>query len=113
MKKQEQEKKAYEDSIENIFEEAGGLEKELQEIDITYATEKQKLVSIEENINKVEQRVNRLKEEKEKIKEEKENAVNKKQDIQEEISTRILIIEEKLIETDMTHHFWLSFSTVF
>ena len=85
MKKQEQEKKAYEDSIENIFEEAGGLEKELQEIDITYATEKQKLVSIEENINKVEQRVNRLKEETEKIKEEKENAVNKKQDIQEEI----------------------------
>ena len=29
---------------------AGSLEKELQEIDITYATEKQKLVSIEENI---------------------------------------------------------------
>ena len=86
IKKQEQEKKDYEDSIENIFEEAGGLEKELQEIDITYATEKQKLVSVEENIRKIEQRVNKLKEEKEKLKEEKKNAVNEKQAIQEEIS---------------------------
>ena len=85
IKKQEQEKKEYEESIEDIFEEAGSLEKELQEIDITYATEKQKLVSVEENISKIEQRVNKLKEEKEHLKEEKENAVNKKQSIQEEI----------------------------
>ena len=85
IKKQEQEKKEYEDSIEDIFEEAGSLEKELQEIDITYATEKQKLVSIEENISKVEQRVNKLKEEKEKLKEEKENAIKNKETIQEEI----------------------------
>ena len=86
IKKQEQEKKEYENSFENIFEEASSWEKELQEIDITYATEKQKLVSVEENISKIEQRVNKLKEEKERLKEEKENAVNKKQAIQEEIS---------------------------
>ena len=86
IKKQEQEKREYEDSIEDIFEEASSWEKELQEIDITYATEKQKLVSVEENISKIEQRVNKLKEEKEKLKEEKENAVNRKQVIQEEIS---------------------------
>ena len=85
-KKQEQEKKEYEDSIEDIFEEASSWEKELQEIDITYATEKQKLVSVEENISKIEQRVTKLKEEKEKLKEEKENALNRKQAIQEEIS---------------------------
>ena len=85
IKKQEQEKKEYEDSIENIFEEAGSLEKELQEIDITYATEKQKLVSIEENISKIEQRVNKLKEEKEHLKEDKENAIKNKEKIQEEI----------------------------
>ena len=84
--KQEQEKKEYEDSIENIYEEAGSLEKELQEIDITYATEKQKLVSIEENIEKIEKRVNKLKEEKEHLKEEKEKSVKNKEIIQEEIS---------------------------
>ena len=84
--KQEQEKKEYEDSIENIYEEAGSLEKELQEIDITYATEKQKLVSIEENIDKIEKRVNKLKEEKEHLKEEKEKSVKNKEIIQEEIS---------------------------
>ncbi len=35
-------KEEYQNSIENIFEEVTLLEKELQEIDITYATEKQK-----------------------------------------------------------------------
>ncbi len=53
----------YKRSMEDTFEGATSLEKELQEIDITYATEKQKLVSIEENIAKIEQRVNKLKEE--------------------------------------------------
>ena len=86
IKKQEQEKEEYKKSIEDIFEEASSLEKELQEIDITYATEKQKLVSVEENISKVEQRVNKLKEEKEKIREEKEKAIENKEKIQEEIS---------------------------
>ena len=86
IKKQEQEKKEYEDSIEDIFEEASSWEKELQEIDITYATEKQKLVSVEENISKIEKRVNKLKEEKEHLKEEKEKAVKNKQAIQEEIN---------------------------
>ena len=85
IKKQEQEKKEYEDSIEDIFEEASGWEKELQEIDITYATEKQKLVSVEENISKIEKRVNKLKDEKKHLKEEKEKAVKNKQAIQEEI----------------------------
>ena len=86
IKKQEQEKEEYKKSIEVIFEEASSLEKELQEIDITYATEKQKLVSVEKNISKVEQRVNKLKEEKEKIREEKEKAIENKEKIQEEIS---------------------------
>jgi len=34
-------------------------------------------------------------------------------DIQEEVSTYIFIIEEKLIECDMTHNFGFGFSTVF
>ena len=83
--KQEEEKKEFEKSIEDILEGASSLEKELQEIDITYATEKQKLVSIEENISKIEQRVNKLKEEKEHKKQEKENSLENKEKIKEEI----------------------------
>ena len=44
------EKEEYENSIEGILELSTNLEKELQEIDITYATEKQKILLIEENI---------------------------------------------------------------
>ena len=83
--KQEEEKKEFEKSIEDVLEEASSLEKELQEIDITYATEKQKLVSIEENISKIEQRVNKLKEEKEHLKQEKEKSLENKEKIKEEI----------------------------
>ena len=83
--KQEEEKKEFEKSIEDVLEGASSLEKELQEIDITYATEKQKLVSIEENISKIEQRVNKLKEEKEHLKQEKESSLENKEKIKEEI----------------------------
>ena len=85
IEKLEEEKEEYEKSIEDTFEGATSLEKELQEIDITYATEKQKLVSVEENISKIEQRLNKLKEEQSNLEKEKEQAVQNKQRIQEEI----------------------------
>ena len=85
IKKQEQEKQEYVNSIENIFEEINSLEKEHQEIDINYATKKQKLFSIEENIEKQENRVKKLKEEKENLKQEKEKSIENKEKIQEEI----------------------------
>lgn len=81
----EKEKQEYEKSMEDTFEGATSLEKELQEIDITYATEKQKLVSIEENIAKIEQRVNKLKEEQANIEKEKEQTILRKQETQKEI----------------------------
>lgn len=83
----EKEKQDYEQSMEDTFEGATSLEKELQEIDITYATEKQKLVSIEENIAKIEQRLNRLKEEQANLKKEKEQTILNKQKIQEEMKS--------------------------
>ena len=58
------EKEEYEESIEGILELSANLEKDLQEIDITYATEKQKILLIEENIQKIEKRIKTLKEEK-------------------------------------------------
>ena len=83
--KLEEEKQKYEESIEDILEGATSLEKELQEIDITYATEKQKLVSIEENIAKIEQRLNKLKEEQNNLEQEKEISIKNKEKTEEEI----------------------------
>ena len=79
------EKEQYEESIEDIIENATSLEKELQEIDITYATEKQKLISVEENISKIELRLNKLKEESNSLETEKENSIKKKEEIQKDI----------------------------
>ena len=86
IEKCENEKQEYENSIEDIYEEANSFEKELQEIDITYATEKQKLISIEENIEKQEKTLNKLKAEKENLQKEKEETVKNKDDLEKEIS---------------------------
>ena len=86
IKKCEEEKQEYENSIEDVFEEAGSFEKELQEIEITYATEKQKVLLIEENILKQEKSVNKLKEENQHIKEEKEKSIKRQEDLREEIN---------------------------
>ena len=86
IEKCENEKQEYENSIEDIYEEANSFEKELQEIDITYATEKQKLISIEENIEKQEKTLNKLKMEKENLQKEKEETVKNKDDLEKEIS---------------------------
>lgn len=91
----EKEKQDYEQSVEDILEGATSLEKELQEIDITYATEKQKLVSIEENIAKIEERLNKLKEEQANLEKEKEQTILNKQKIQEEMK-RLTEETEKL-----------------
>ena len=86
IEKCENEKQEYENSIEDIYEEANSFGKELQEIDITYATEKQKLISIEENIEKQEKTLNKLKAEKENLQKEKEETVKNKEDLEKEIS---------------------------
>ena len=59
----EKEKQEYENSSEDILEETENLSKQLQEIEITYATEKQKLESIKENINNIQDRITKQKEE--------------------------------------------------
>ena len=84
--KLEKEKEEYENSIEGILELSANLEKELQDISIKYATEKQKVISINENIEKLEKRLNRLKEEQKKLEEQKEEAISAKGNIQVEIN---------------------------
>ena len=84
IQKLEEEKEEYEQSIEGILELSANLEKELQEIDITYATEKQKMISIDENIQKLQNRLNKLKEEQKNLENLKQEAIEQKEKIQEE-----------------------------
>ena len=86
IEKLQNDKQNYEESIEGILELSTNLEKELQEIDITYATEKQKVISIDENIEKLQRRLNRLKEEQSNLEKQKEEAVSTKGNIQVEIN---------------------------
>ena len=84
IQKLEEEKEEYEQSIEGILELSANLEKELQEIDITYATEKQKMISIDENIQNLQYRLNKLKEEQKNLETLKQESIEQKEKIQEE-----------------------------
>ena len=86
IEKLQNDKQNYEESIEGILELSSNLEKELQEIDITYATEKQKVISIDENVEKLQKRLNRLKEEQANIEKQKEEAASTKGNLQVEIN---------------------------
>ena len=77
----EKEKQEYLDSNENVIEEITALETSLQDIDITYATDKQKLLAVEENISKIQKRLEKLKEEITDLDNQKqENIKNKEQE---------------------------------
>ena len=77
--KLEEDKEKYVNSSENIIEEVQSLEKQLQEIDITYATEKQRIISIDENIEQIQNRIDKLKEEVEKTEKSKNETLASKQ----------------------------------
>ncbi|MCI8833203.1 MAG: chromosome segregation protein SMC [Clostridia bacterium] len=85
VKKLEKEKEDYKNSVQEILEKANILEEQLKDIDIQYATDKQKLVSVEENIEKAEKHLQKLKEESSEIKEQKEEIEQKKKETQKEI----------------------------
>ena len=56
-------KDEYTDSASDVIEEVTRLEKELQDIEVTYAAENQKMINIEEDIAKLEARREKLKKE--------------------------------------------------
>ncbi len=72
IEQKKQEKEEYANSIGDLIEETAKLEKDLQETDIIYATEKQKMVAIEENIARLEARRDKLKQEEKDIEVQKE-----------------------------------------
>ena len=95
-----QEKDDYANSIGDLIEETAKLEKNLQEIDIVYATEKQKMVAIEDNISRLEVRRDKLKQEVADIDKQKEENRKQKEEKEQETSKLVKEIEEldKVIE---------------
>ena len=94
------EKEEYASSIGDSIEQTAKLEKELQEIEIVYATEKQKMVSVEENITRLENRLAKLKEEVTQAEKQKEENRLLKEQKEAEIQTLTQEIEvlNKVIE---------------
>ena len=85
IQKLEKDKEEYVSSSEDIIEEVQSLEKQLQEIDITYATEKQRVVSIDENIEQIQKRIEKLKDENSKAEESKKLIEASKQENEKQI----------------------------
>ncbi len=81
----EKEKLGYEEATQETLEKATCLERKLQEIDITYATQRQKVVAIDENITRIETGLHRLKEEEKELEKQKQKAIEKKEEIQQQI----------------------------
>ena len=77
--KQEKESEKYEEEIES-------LSQNLQDIQITYATDKQKLVSVQENIAKLRERIDKSKAENEQIEKQKQENIVKINEINEAIA---------------------------
>ena len=85
IKEKAEEKENYASTISDSIEETAKLEKTLQEIEIVYATEKQKMVAIEENISKLELRLAKLKEDIASADKQKEENANQKKINEEKI----------------------------
>ena len=87
IKKEEAAKEKFVSESDGTIGKISELEKNLQEIEITYATEKQKVKSIDENVKKLEQRVKRLRQE-------SEDLTIQKEDTEKEIETNNNEIKE-------------------
>ena len=87
IQKLEEEKKQYENSQESVIEEVLSFEKQLQEVDISYAMQKQKVDIMSESIGKIEARISKLKEEQAELESQKAERQNRKQEIEKEIET--------------------------
>lgn len=86
IEKIKEEKQQYLLENEDILGKSKELEKELQEIDIVYATEHQKVLFAEQNILKLETKLASLKEELKELQLKKEESTNLKKQIEEEIA---------------------------
>ena len=100
IEKATKEKKEYTETVTDVIEEVTRLEKELQDIEIVYAAENQKILSAEEAIKKLEERREKLKKEQEDLANQKEENRNEKQQKEEQIKVLTDEIEglNKIVE---------------
>lgn len=100
------EKESYATSIADSIEQTAKLEKELQEINIQYATEKQKMLALEESIYKLETKLETLKQEVILNKKQQEETVNQKEQNKQTIENLSKEIEElnQVIEQFLVNH---------
>ena len=91
IEKYKEEKKDFEEKNKETLLELEKLETELQEFEIVYATEKQKVVAIEDTVSKAEARLEKFRNEEKSINEQLE--INKK--MQEELKQKTVEIEEQ------------------
>ena len=100
------EKEEYSTSVTDVIEEVSKLEKELQDAEIVFATENQKMVAIEDNIQRLEARRDKLKEELESLANQKEETIRVKEEKKKEIETLNVQIEElgKIVEEFATNN---------
>jgi len=87
IEKIEKEKEDYISSNEDIIEEAQALEEAMQEIEIIYATEKQRVISIDENIERISNRLNKYREEVSNIESQIEKIIQEKAEQETKIKT--------------------------
>ncbi len=85
IEKIEKEKADYISSNEDIIEEVQALEENMKEIEITYATEKQRVVSIDENIERLSNRLKKSREEISNIEKQIEQILQEKDEKQKQI----------------------------
>ena len=78
--------------MEKIQKEISELENQLKDTEIVHATEKQKVVAIEETVEKVEARLEKLKQEEKEI----ETRVDENRTNQEQLENRKLEIDEEI-----------------
>ena len=91
-------KKEYEKSQEDVLEEVMGLEHIMQDTEIVYATEKQKVVSIEENIARLETKLASLRKEQTDIEENKNESIKTKEELEKGVEELERQIEELSLE---------------
>ena len=87
-------KQKYEESISEFVEQSKVLDQNMLEFNIVYATEKQKLVSIEESVLRLESSLQKLRLEESKILTQKDEIKNEKVKIDEELSGLEIEINE-------------------
>ena len=93
-------KQKFEENRDVLDEELEGLRQELQEVHVTYATDKQKLTAVEENVQKLRERIDKAKAEMTEIEEEKSNNIVKKAEINDFLTKQSEVMDKVKTEIE-------------